>query len=252
MTPTHAWPAVLLAAALTLAACSRPATTTVAAAAPDGEAFHQQVVDYLLRHPEVIDEAAGKVEQKRHALAMAASAKAIVLRRAALERDPRDYVANPEGKVTVVEFFDYRCPYCKAALPQLEALIRDNRDIRFVFKEYPIIPDQNGQIGVSLRAAEAALAARRAGKYLPVHDALMAAPDLDDAAIVRILRENGVDGAQAMPSAQDLDHLNDVRKLGLDIHAIGTPTFIVDGALVESSLPKLAAAIEQARKAAKS
>ena len=239
-----------LVGALLLAACAKPADKTQATA--EDPAFHNKVVAYLADHPGVIQEGVTAYQDKQRALATQKAAVAIAAHRPQLDADARDFVANPDGKITVVEFFDYRCPYCKADHAALKSLIESDRDIRFVFKEYPIIPDQNGQIGVSLRAAEAALAARRVGKYLPVHDALMAAPDLDDAVIVRILRENGVDGAQAMPSAQDLDQLNDVRKLGLDIHAIGTPTFIVDGALVESSLPKLAAAIEQARLAAKS
>src|SRR6202012_1382250 len=119
------------------------------------------------------------------------SSKAIALRRAALEHDPSDYLATPDGKVTVVEFFDYRCPYCKAALPALQALILQNPDIRFVFKEYPVIRDAGGKIGVSLRAAEAAMAAGRAGKYQSVHDAMMADRTLDDAGIAKALRDNG-------------------------------------------------------------
>ncbi len=57
--------------------------------------------------------------------------------RQALERDPRDFVANPNGTITVVEFFDYRCGYCKVAAPQIVELIRKNPDVRFVFKELP-------------------------------------------------------------------------------------------------------------------
>jgi protein-disulfide isomerase len=250
MIRVHAWPAALLAGALALAACSKPAQT---AAAPDGEAFHRQVVDYLLRHPEVIDEASAKVEQKRHELALAASAKAIALRRAALERDPRDYVANPQGKVTVVEFFDYRCPYCKAALPQLEALIRDNRDIRFVFKEFPILPDADGKIGVSLRASMAAIAAGRHGKYEPVHDAMMAARPLDDAGIVKALKDNGIDPATAIATDDDDRHVQDVRDLAVAIGATGTPSFVIGDTLVEGNrMDQLAAAIAEARKSVKS
>jgi protein-disulfide isomerase len=246
-----AWPAALLAGALAFAACSRPARQA-AAGLPDGEATRQQVLDYLMRRPEVIDEAAARLEQKRHDLAMAAAAKAIDLRRAAIEHDPRDYVANPQGKVTVVEFFDYRCPYCKAALPQLEALIRENRDIRFVFKELPILPDADGKIGVSLRASMAAIAAARHGKYEPVHDALMGTPSLDDAGIVKALRDNGIDPAAAIATDDDDRHVQDVRDLAVAIGAVGTPSVVIGDTLVEGNrMDQLAAAIAQARKSVK-
>jgi protein-disulfide isomerase len=121
-----------------------------------------------------------------------------------------------------------------------------------VFKEYPIIPDKDGQVGVSLRAAEAALAAKRAGKYVEVHDALMAAPDLDDAVIANVLREHGLGPAQASATPDDLRQLTDVRQLASAIHVGGTPTFVVGDTLVDSSsMPQLAAAIEKARQTLK-
>lgn len=237
------WAAVL--ACIALSACSK--------AGDKPQASRDQVLAYLDDHPEVINEASQRYELKLRKMQMAQAAKAIALHKVALERDPRDFVANPNGKVTVTEFFDYRCPYCKADQAALKSLIDNDKDIRFVFKEYPIIPDKDGQIGVSLRAAEAALAAKRAGKYIPVHDALMAAPDLDDAVISQVMRDHGLDPVLIKATPDDLRQLADVRKLAQDIHVGGTPTFIVGDTMVDSSsMPQLAAAIEQARKAAKS
>ena len=239
-----------LSAILALAACSKPADK--AEAGRDDAAFHKTVVAYLVAHPGVIQEGIDAYNAKQHGQLVKTAAAAIALRHPQIEADPRDFVANPGGKITVVEFFDYRCPYCKADLPALQALIAGEKDIRFIFKEYPIIPDQDGKIGVSLRAAQAALAAKRAGKYLEVHNALMAAADLDDETIKRVLVQNGIDPAQAASDPKDLDQLSDVRKLAKDIHVAGTPTFIVGDTLVDtSSMPQLAAAIDQARKAAK-
>jgi len=236
------WAAAL--ASLALAACSKPADKV--------QVSRDQVLTYLDDHPEVINEASQRYELKRRKELMAESAKAIALRRAALERDPRDFVANPGGKVTVTEFFDYRCPYCKAALPSLQSLILQNPDIRFVFKELPILPDADGKVGVSLRASEAALAAARAGKYQSVHDAMMAARPLDDAGIVKALKDNGLDPATTVASADDVRHIKDVRDLALAIGAAGTPTFVVGDTLVEgNSMDQLALAIEQARRDAK-
>jgi len=233
-------PRVLRAAVLAVIA---PALLFAAACARPGD---------LDNHPEVINEASQRYELKRRKEMLAESAKAIALRKAALERDPRDFVANPDGKVTVVEFFDYRCPYCKAALPALQSLILQNRDIRFVFKELPILPDADGKVGVSLRASEAALAAKRAGRYQSVHDAMMAARALDDAGIAQALKANGLDPATTVADAGDARHLKDVRDLALAIGANGTPTFVVGDTLIAgNSMDQLALAIAQARQQAK-
>jgi protein-disulfide isomerase len=232
------WAAAL--AALALTACAKPAAKTAAS--------RDQVLAYLDNHPEVINEAAQRYELKRRKELLAESSKAIALRRAALEHDPRDFVANPNGKVTVVEFFDYRCPYCKASLPALQSLILQNHDIRFVFKELPILPDADGKVGVSLRASEAALAAGRVGKYQSVHDAMMAIAPLDDAGIAKALRDNGLDPAATAGNADDARHIKEVRDLAGAIGANGTPTFIVGDTLIAgNSLDELALAIQQAR-----
>ena len=234
---------------LTLAACSKAPGPSAAGE----DAFGKQVHAYLLAHPEVIEEASAKLNEQHRAQALAAASSAIVGKKAALEADPADYVANPDGKITVVEFFDYRCPYCKAALPDLEGLIANNKDVRFVFKELPILPDSDGRIGVSLRAARAAMAAKAAGKYIQVHDAMMAAKPLDDVGIVQALQANGIDPAQAIASTAYDPHLKDVHQLAIDIGATGTPTFVVGDSLVEGSqMDALTAAIAKARKSLKS
>ena len=239
--------AVVLAA---LTGCSKPAETV--AASSDDPAFHNKVVAYLADHPGTIQDGINAYRDKQHAQMLKTAAVAITGHQQQLQADARDFVANPEGKITVVEFFDYRCPYCKADQAALKGLIDNDKDIRFVFKEYPVIPDRDGQVGVSLRAAEAALAAKRAGKYLAVHDALMAANDIDDETIHRILLQNGIDPSQVATDGKDLSQLADARKLGSDVNVAGTPTFIVGDTLVDSSsMPQLAAAIEQARKATK-
>jgi protein-disulfide isomerase len=240
-----------LAALLALAVCAcspGPAKTTI-----DDEAFGRQVHAYLLKHPEVIEEAGAKLNEQRRAQALAAASTAIAGKRAQLETDPADFVANPSGKITVVEFFDYRCPYCKAALPDLKGLIANNKDVRFVFKEFPILPDSDGRLGVSLRAARAALAAQAAGKYIPVHDAMMSAKPLDDVAIAKAMKDNGLDPLPAVASTAYDKHIKDVHDLAVDIGATGTPAFVVGDNLIEGNqMDALAAAIAKARKSAKS
>jgi protein-disulfide isomerase len=240
---------MIVAALAALCACAK-------APEPSPEPGHDAVIAYLLKHPDVIDEAGGLYEARqaraRQAQSQAQAAREIPLRRAALEHDPRDFVANPNGRITVVEFFDYRCPYCKASLPQLQALIAGAKDVRFVYKEFPILPDADGRIGVSLRASEAALAAARQGKYQQVHNALMSRKALDDDAIAQALRDCGLDPARLMIPKDAGQHIQDTRDLAIAIGSTGTPTFVVGDTLVDGNrMADLAAAIDKARRSAK-
>jgi protein-disulfide isomerase len=232
--------------ALPTAGCSADKTNPAATA--EDKAFGEKVRAYLLDHPEVLEEAINKLQQTRAEAADKASGIALAANRAKVERDPRDFVAgNPDGKITVVEYFDYRCPYCKAALGDINKLIADNKDVRFVFKEFPILSP------VSERAARAALGAKEQGKYLPVHNALMAEKNLDDAAIDRILTANGVDAAKAKAfgatkaAEAQLTDTNQIAKL---TGVTGTPAFVIGDKLISGwDMDALKNEIEAARKA---
>jgi protein-disulfide isomerase len=224
--------------ALSSSACGKTAST----------ASDEHVRAYLLEHPEVIEEAMQKLQQKRQAAADTELKKALVANRSKMERDGRDFVAgNPQGAVTVVEFFDYRCPYCKVAMPGIQKMLADNKDVRFVVKELPILSP------ISEVAARAALGAKAQGKYWPVHQALMAEKNLDEAAIERILRDNGVDVARARAdgggqAASDL--LDETRNLARATGVTGTPAFFVHDRLVAGWQPdRIQEGIEAARKA---
>ena len=212
---------------LLLAACGQGGPSAVTG---------EQVRAYLLENPEVVEEALNKLQEKRQAAADTQLRDALVKNRAALERDPRDYVhGNPNGKITIVEFFDYRCPYCKSAVPAIEKLLADNKDLRLVMKEYPILSP------ASEAAARAALGAQAQGKYWPVHMALMAEQNLDDATIMRILRENGVDVPRAVATGtgpKSNDMLEDVRNLARLTGVSGTPAFVIGDKVVAGWVPE--------------
>jgi protein-disulfide isomerase len=231
-------PFVLAAAAfgaLSLAACQKA----------EDAAFGDKVHAYLLAHPEVLREAEIRLQQNDRLAAQKASTDAIAKYRGQLERDTRDFVANPDGKITVVEFFDYRCGYCKLAAPQVVDLIEKNPDLRFVFKEFPIFGE------VSDTAAKVALTRNAKAKGVQLYQALMNEKALDDAALDRHLVEVGVDPAQARKDAQ---HPMIDRQI-LDTHALaealkidGTPAFIVGDTLIPGAdIPALKAAIAKAR-----
>ena len=232
-----------LAPALVVLALS---TTGLAACQKaDDAAFGQRVHTYLMAHPEVIREAAEKLNENERLAAMKASTDAISKFRGQLERDPRDFVANPNGKITVVEFFDYRCGYCKLAAPEVVKLIDQNPDVRFVFKEFPIFGE------VSDTAAKVALTRQAKGKGVQLYQALMSEKALDDAALDRNLAALGVDPATARKDAQ---HPLIERQI-LDTHALaenlkieGTPAFIIGDTLIPGAdIAALRAAIAKAK-----
>ena len=214
------------------------------------DAFGERVRAYLLAHPEVIGEAMEKLQADQAALKDAAASVAIRQNHAALEHDPRDGVAgDPNGLVTVVEFFDYRCPYCRAAEPQLQKLLHKRANVRLVLKEFPIL-DIEDQSHISENAARAALATLPQDKYLQVHRALLAKPRLDDAGVHSVLADAGVDlasDATVAASNAITDHLADNRKLARDIGVDGTPAFIVGDKLIAGAqMDQLEAAIASA------
>ena len=240
--------ALLAGATLLMGASACSAQTsraqTASASATGDAAFGARVRTYLLAHPEVLAEAMQKLQDKETAQAAAAARSSILTHRAALDHDPRDPVeGNPHGSATLVEFFDYRCPYCRVAAPELPAFLKLHPDVRLVMKEFPILSEQ------SETAARYALAAAAQGKYWPVHQGLMKLAQLNDAAIQGVLRENGVDMTRARTDADSpaiRRQIEDVHALAVALGINGTPTFIVGDTLSAGWLPQeLGAALQR-------
>jgi protein-disulfide isomerase len=229
-------PHVLIAlAALGLTACQQPAD----------QAFGEKVRAYLLANPEVLEEVAEKLNEKRQLAARESAAEAIRKHRAQLERDPRDLVANPNGKITVVEFYDYRCGYCKTAAPEILKIIQENPDVRFVFKEMPIFGS------VSDTAAKVALTAAGKQKGLELYSRLMSERALDEAGLDRHLRAVGLDPAEVRRAAAHPAierQIADVRQLANALAIEGTPAFIVGDTMIPGAdMDALRAAIANAK-----
>lgn len=222
----------------------------------NGGGFEQRVRSYLLDNPQLLEEVnrAGAVRQMQQ-IALDID-RAVAANPALLAHDPRDPALGPapdEAAVTVVQFFDYRCPACKQISPGYLALIAANTDVRFVFKEWPIL-DSGGEQTSNL-AARAALAANAQGRYLPVHRALMAEPDLTPEAIQRILSENGVDISDAsarIASDDAANHVNAITETALALGLYGTPSVLVNGRFADSNNPeRLSQMISEARRTAR-
>jgi protein-disulfide isomerase len=187
--------------------------------------------------------------------AHAQSAGADTLSRDAVLRDPDiPDLGNPQGDVTIVEYFDYQCPYCKKAAPDLAQVAREDGKVRVVLKDWPIFGP------ASAYAAKMALASKFQNKYEDAHDALIAAKaKLTEAAVDDLLAKAGVDVAMATADrtthAQEIDALlarNDAQARAFGFR--GTPGFIIGTFRVPGSLNAAGfkQAISDARKAAAS
>ncbi len=178
------------------------------------------VRDYLVRNPDVLREALDSLEQR-------ASSE----RWRTVKSDSRDFSLGPaDAPIVIVEFFDYRCAYCHAALEWVADVARSRRDVRIVFKELPILSDQ------SMEAARASIAAMPQGRYWNFHRALMQyRGELTLESIDAIARSTGIDAARmrrAMESPEISALLEQNRAQALDYNINGTPGFIINGELI--------------------
>jgi protein-disulfide isomerase len=154
-----------------------------------------------------------------------------------LERDPNAPVlGNLEGDITVVEFFDYNCPYCKRAMPEVDALLAEDGNIRLVMREWPILSEG------SAFAARAALASRKQGKYAELHNALMGMRGKVEAdTVLRVAGEIGLDldRLKADMQAPEIDeHIATSMRLAEALGFNGTPSFVVGDQLVPGFVEK--------------
>jgi len=192
------------------------------------------VKSYLLKNPEIIRDASAVLAAREEAEKAAAVAKALAGSREALERDPGSPVGgNPRGDVTVVEFFDYNCGYCKRVAPSVTALVAADRGVRLVYKEFPILGP------TSLLGAKAALAAQRQGKYVAFHEALFELPEISDATLKDLSGRLGLDHARLTRDMQDPAIAAQIARdheLARSLDINGTPGFVIGNRLIPGAV----------------
>jgi protein-disulfide isomerase len=184
------------------------------------------VKDYLIANPEIFVEVQGALEAKM-AKEEAEKTKGLVAENAKeLYHHPDAPVAgNTSGDITVVEFFDYNCGYCKHGFADIAKLIEQDKNVRFVFKEFPILRDESEQ------ASKVALAARMQGKYWEVHRELITAKGLvNEAVALKAAEKLGLDMTKLkadMASPEVKAELDRVKELAKKMSINGTPHFLV-------------------------
>ncbi|MGF1562320.1 MAG: DsbA family protein [Geminicoccaceae bacterium] len=230
-------------------AIGQPARADVAAEDLPVDAIEGIVRDYLMDNPEVIYEALEVLQARRQAEQEEARKERIAARAADLFDNPHDPSIGPDdAAVTVVEFFDYRCGYCRRMIPALRQLINERDDVRIVLKELPVLGEE------SVLASRAALAAHGldAEAYNELHFALMGAEDLSRESILQIASEYGID-ADALAAAMDdqavVGLINSNYQLAQELGIEGTPAFVIGDTLVPGAvdLARLNTLIDEAK-----
>jgi protein-disulfide isomerase len=227
------WFLLCLAGALALLA---PCPATASDFTPDQKKQIEAIIqDFLANHPDLLLQAIEKADEKLKSDAKDKAAKALTEHRQQVFNDPSSPVGgNPNGAVTLVEFFDYRCPYCKQVEPSLEKLLIDDHQLRLIYKEFPVLGPS------SEIAAHVALAARKQGKYDAFHRAMMGTTGtIDEAVIYKVAASVGldVDRLRQDAKAPDVDkELAANIDLGNALDIDGTPAFVVGDQIVPGAI----------------
>ena len=244
----------LLAPALFAIALALP-TAAPAQTFSDGQRgdIEKIVREYLLAHPEVLQEALGELDKRQAAAEIEKHRAAVAENAALIYSSPRQItLGNPQGDITVVEFFDYNCGFCKKAMSDMNDMIKSDPKIKFVLKEFPVLGEgsqQAAQVAVAVRMQD-----KTGGKkYLEFHQKLLGGRGAaDKARALAVAKEVGMNMAQLekdLASAEIKSTLDESFKLAEALGLNGTPSYIVGPDVVVGAvgLPALQERINMAR-----
>jgi protein-disulfide isomerase len=201
---------------------------------------NQLVRDYILQNPEIVMEAIGILQQREQAAEQASQSQLLASASDQLVNSANDPVfGNPDGNITLVEFFDYNCSYCKRAADTVKALVEANPNLRVVYKEWPILAE------TSVTSARLGLAINRLypDQYLAYHDALLARPGSlrQDSEIWQVVDSLGMDRAELEAETKSdwvQQTLASNQALAQQLNITGTPTFVVGTEILRGAFPQ--------------
>ena len=202
-------------------------------------AFRAEVRSYLIENPEVMVEVMTELQARQDKAASANEAQLLVTYKDDLFADSHSWVGgNPDGDITLVEFMDYRCGYCRKAYEEVEQLVKADGNIRLIFKEYPILGEDST---ISSRFAIAVLQLHGGEAYKKAHDALITLRGKPDApTLTKLAADLGFDGAEVV-AKMGSDEVSAViaknQDLGNKMQISGTPTFVIQGSLLRGYVP---------------
>jgi protein-disulfide isomerase len=215
------------------------AVTLSAMTEAERKAFRDEVRAYLLENPEVLIEAMDILQAREEEAALLRDVQMVSTHNDVIFNNPNDWVGgNPKGDITLVEFMDYRCGYCRQAYAEVEELIKSDGNIRFVVKEFPILGEASL---ISAQFAIAVLQLHGPEAYEKVHDALMTLRG--EPTTENLARLAGDLGHEAKPildrmnSAAVMQVIQDNHKLATEMEINGTPAFVLDGMVMRGYAP---------------
>ncbi|MEQ8733540.1 MAG: DsbA family protein [Rhodospirillaceae bacterium] len=224
---------------LAAAACALWAVTAAAQvnnfSQPQEDRIKELVREYILENPEIIAEAITLLQANQESAKLERQQQNLAQLQAELIDPPENTViGNPDGQVTVVEFFDYNCGYCKSMFQTVLDSMQDNEEIRLVLIEFPILGPN------SVIASKAALASREQDLYGPFHQAMMShRGSLTESTIMTLARGVGLNVDQLQKDMKDpsLDEIIEKnRAIAQQLEISGTPAFIVGSALIPGAV----------------
>ena len=203
--------------------------TTVAAQELNEADIKRLALEAILEKPEILIEALSILQERENAALVEAQSTALTELRDDFEQNAPIF-GNLDGSVTLVEFFDYNCGYCRRAAPEVKAVLEANKDVRIVYREFPIL-GPGSEI-----AARASLAARNQGKYQQFHEAMMALNgQAFEASVMEVAGDVGLDLEVLKTDMQsDLvnDHIAASLRLAEALRITGTPTFVLGDEII--------------------
>ncbi len=196
---------------------------------PGGDRARIEAVvrDYVLDHPELIPEAIQRLQDRETAKVIAANKEAIFTPVGSA------WAGNPQADLTIVEYFDYNCGFCRASLPTIEALLKSDPNLKIVFRELPVLSEE------SAVAAKLSLAAAKAGKFATFHDALYAGGPLTQASMAAAARKAGLDPAQLRQAAEAPGIEEAIRTniaMAGRLGVTGTPAWVIGNRVVSGAM----------------
>ncbi|MEM7295998.1 MAG: DsbA family protein [Pseudomonadota bacterium] len=230
---------LLISAALCVSAAAATPTDLSNLSDEERAAFGAEIRTYLLQNPQVLVEAMQAYEAEQQAMQARADLSLVAAHADDLFDDGHSWVGgNPDGDITIVEFMDYRCGFCKRAAPEVASLLSSDPNIRLIVKEFPIL-GPGSERASRFAIATHALAGDRA--YKTVHDQLIRLrSDVSDTVLERIASEAGL-SFSAITAEMGSDATTKVisrnRQLAQRLSITGTPTFVIGGQLLRGFLP---------------
>jgi len=191
---------------------------------------------YILGHPEIIPEAIEILQDRERMAEQEALKFAISSKKHLIENDGFSMVGgNPNGDVTITEFYDYRCPFCSRSHADVLRLIEEDKNLRVVYKQFPV-KDRPGEPQISLKASQMAVSANRQGKFKEFHHmAIMEGTGLTDLKLRVIAKNLDLDKEQLKTDMEDPEVIDQIRKnmmLARDLGITGTPTFVIGNEVI--------------------